>query len=66
MALIFRIFTPESLPTLGLKYKLVVSIFWAARHHLISDALAERTHQFLTHLRRRRAVKLCAYGEDGD
>jgi hypothetical protein len=42
----FHIFTPESLSgllTLGLKYKLVTLNFRGARHHLISDAYAERS-----------------------
>jgi hypothetical protein len=34
--------------TFGLKDKLVTLIFGGARHHLISDAQAERAHQFLT------------------
>jgi len=34
--------------TLGLNYKLIIWIFGGARHHLISDAHAELTHQFLT------------------
>jgi hypothetical protein len=33
--------------TLELKYKLIILIFGGARHHLISDAHAELTHQFL-------------------
>ncbi len=35
--------------TLGLKYKLVTLIFGGARHHLISDAHAERAHVQSTH-----------------
>jgi hypothetical protein len=36
--------------TLGLKYKLIILIFGGAKHHLISDAHAELTHQFLTRM----------------
>ncbi len=41
-------FSLSGLVTLGLKYKLVTLTFGGARHHLISDAHAERAHQFLT------------------
>jgi hypothetical protein len=36
--------------TLGLKYKLVTETFGGARHHLIADAHAQCTHQFLTRM----------------
>jgi hypothetical protein len=35
---------------LGIKYKLVTLIFRGARHHLTSDAYAQRTHQSLSKL----------------
>jgi hypothetical protein len=34
--------------TLGLNFKLIISIFDQARHHLISGELAQGTHKFLT------------------
>jgi hypothetical protein len=43
----FYIIKLSGLVTLGLKYELVTLIFWGIRHHLISDAFAECSHQFL-------------------
>jgi hypothetical protein len=34
----------------GAKYKLVILMFAAARHHLFFNAHVERAHQFLTHM----------------
>jgi hypothetical protein len=47
--------------TLGLKvkYKLIIKIFRGARHHLISDAHAELTHQFLA---RRLSARINSFG----
>jgi hypothetical protein len=43
----YEIFDRSDFRTLGLKYKLATEIFWGARLHSISDAHADRTHQFL-------------------
>jgi len=48
--MIFATKSISGLVTLGLKYKLVTLIFGGARHHLISDAHAERAHQYLTRM----------------
>jgi hypothetical protein len=45
--------------TLGLKYKLVTLTFGEARRHLISDALAESVHQFLTRTLSARMLSMC-------